>query len=313
MAFASTVEPLRAANLIHGEPLYRWTHYSPDGGAVASSSGLEVLTKPLPAAQATDFDMLVLCSGLDAETYSNRKLRRYLRQVVHRDVVIGSVSTASFLLADAGLLDGRRCTIHWDYLEAFREAYPQLDVRNELFIIDNRMFTCAGGIAAMDVMLEFIRHRQGHEFANRVAENFIYGTPRLAQDSQRMGLRNRLGVAHPAILQAAELMECAIETPLRQPDIAGRVGVSTRQLERLFDRYIGRSPTRHYIRLRLDRARKLLRHSTLSVMEIGMACGFTSASHFARAYKRQFGLVPSSDRRPALSSFDHGPAGPGRK
>ncbi len=300
MAFASTVEPLRAANLIKGKSLYRWSQYSPDGGPIASSSGLEVLTTALPAPQSADFEVLVLCSGLGAETYKNPKLRRFLRRIARRDLMIGSVSTASFLLADAGLLDGRRCTIHWDYIEAFREAYPELDIRNELFIVDNRVFTCAGGIAAMDFMLEFIRHREGYEFANCVAENFIYGTMRQAEDSQRMALRIRLGVAHRAILQAAELMEDAIETPLRQADIASRVGISTRQLERLFYRHIGCSPMQHYIRLRLDRARKLLRRSTLPVLDIGVACGFASASHFARAYKRQFGLVPSSDRGPEL-------------
>ncbi|WP_170984529.1 GlxA family transcriptional regulator [Rhodoligotrophos defluvii] len=303
MAFASLVEPLRAANLLNGVPLYRWTHLSPDGGALRSSGGLDVLTEALPPLQSADFDMFVICGGLGDETYTSLRLRDYLRQLMRRDVIIGSVSTASFILAAAGVLDGRRCTVHWDYLDAFREAYPRLDVRNELFVIDKRVFTCAGGVAAMDAILEVIRQRQGHDFANRVSENFVYGTIRQAADSQRMTLRNRLGIAHPVMLKTVEIMEAAVETPMRLPQIALEVGVSTRQLERLFYRYFGCSPAQHYIRVRLEKARKLLRHTTMPILEIGIACGFTSASHFARAYRRHFGVVPSADRRPAPVSF----------
>jgi transcriptional regulator GlxA family with amidase domain len=216
--------------------------------------------------------------------------------MMRRDVMIGSVSTASFILAEAGLLNDRRCTVHWDYLEAFKEAFPQLDAQNELFVIDGNIFTCAGGTAAMDVMLQFIRQRQGDRFASQVSDQFIYGTIRQPRDAQRMTLRNRLGVTQPPLVKAIEIMEAAIETPLRSPDIARQVGVSTRQLERLFMRYLDCTPSQHYIRLRLEKARKLLRHSTLSVLEIGVASGFTSASHFARAYRLHFSVVPSADR-----------------
>jgi transcriptional regulator GlxA family with amidase domain len=303
MAFASTVEPLRGANLISGEILYRWSHLSAEGGTVASGSGLEVLTARLPAPSEADFDMVVVCGGLGSESYSNGKLRIFLRRLITRNVIIGCVSTASFILASAGLLDGRRCTVHWDYLEAFREAYPHLDVRNELFVIDNRVFTCAGGTAAMDVMLQFIRQQQGDAFASSVSDQFIYGTIRQPREAQRMALRSRLGIAQPGVVKAIEIMEGATETPMRLPQIAGRVGVSARQLERLFHRYLGCSPTHYYIGVRLEKARKLLWHTTLSVMEIGVACGFTSASHFARAYRAHFHAVPSADRKPEIVPF----------
>jgi transcriptional regulator GlxA family with amidase domain len=308
MAFASTVEPLRGANLIQGEVLYRWSHLSPNGGMVASGGGLEVRTEPLSRSLSTDLDMVVVCGGMGSDSYRNAKLASFLRQMVRRDVIIGSVSTASFILAAAGLLDGRRCTVHWDYLEAFREAFPQLEASNELFVIDGNVFTCAGGTSAMDVMLQFIRQRQGDEFASMVSDQFIYGTIRQPRDAQRMTLRNRLGVAQPGLVRAIEIMEEAIESPQRSPKIAKRVGVSTRQLERLFRRYLGSTPTQHYIRLRLEKARKLLRHSTLSVLEIGVACGFTSASHFARAYRLHFKVVPSADRAPAVVPFPTEPA-----
>jgi len=310
MAFASTVEPLRGANLIQGDVLYRWSHLSPDGGMVASGGGLEVRTEALPKPSSTDLDMVVVCGGMGSDSYRNTKLASFLRQMVRRDVIVGSVSTASFILAAAGLLDGRRCTVHWDYLEAFHEAFPQLEASSELFVIDGNVFTCAGGTAAMDVMLQFIRQRQGDEFASMVSDQFIYGTIRQPRDAQRMTLRNRLGVAQPALVKAIEIMEEAIESPQRSPKIAKRVGVSTRQLERLFRRYLGCTPTQHYIRLRLEKARKLLRHSTLSVLEIGVACGFTSASHFARAYRSHFKFVPSADRAPEVVPFLAEPAKP---
>ena len=308
MAFASTVEPLRGANLIQGHVLYRWSHLSPEGGMVASGGGLEVRTEALPKPSGTDLDMVVVCGGMGSDSYRNAKLASFLRQIVRRDVIVGSVSTASFILAAAGLLDGRRCTVHWDYLEAFHEAFPQLEVGNELFVIDGNVFTCAGGTAAMDVMLQFIRQRQGDEFASMVSDQFIYGTIRQPRDAQRMTLRNRLGVAQPALVKAIEIMEEAIESPQRSPKIAKRAGVSTRQLERLFRRYLGCTPTQHYVRLRIKKARKLLRHSTLSVLEIGVACGFTSASHFARAYRSHFGVVPSADREPETVPFHAEPA-----
>ena len=304
MAFASLVEPLRGANLISGKVLYRWLHLSPEGGMVSSGGGLEVLTEALPNPIDEMPDMIVVCGGMSGDTYRNPKLHTFLRQVLRREVIVGSLSTASFILAAAGLLERRRCTVHWDYLEAFREAFPKIHVTNELFVIDNGVFTCAGGAAAMDVILQFIRQRQGGEFAAKVSDLFIYGSIRQPHDAQRMTLRHRLGIAQPVLVKAIEIMEDTIETPLRTPQIARKAGVSTRQLERLFTQYLQCSPTQHYSRLRLQAARKLLRHTTLSVLEVGVACGFTSASHFTRAYRRLFKTVPSADRQAERMPFD---------
>lgn len=303
MAFASTVEPLRGANLVSGKSLYRWTHLSPDGGVSRSGGGLEVITAALPTASEAEFDMVVVCGGLGCESYRNRKLEAFLRRMVRCNVLVGSVSTASFVLARAGLLDGRRCTVHWDYLESFREAFPHIEATSDLFVIDNGVFTCAGGTAAMDVMLHFIMQRHGDAFARAVSDQFIYGTMRHPTDAQRTALRLRLGIADPVVVGAVELMEGAIEAPLKLPELARMVGVSTRQLERLFRRHLGCTPAQHYIRTRLERARGLLRQTTLSVMEVGLACGFTSASHFARAYRSRFKIVPSADRRPDPAAF----------
>jgi transcriptional regulator GlxA family with amidase domain len=304
MVFAATVEPLRGANLIEGRKLYRWSLISPEGGAIMSGAGVEVATSPLPQISDTEIGMLVICGGMGTETYEDRKLTTFLRQLSRRNVIIGAVSTAPFILASAGLLDSRRCTVHWDARNVFKERFPHLNLSNDLFVIDNGVFTCAGGIGVLDVMLHFIRQRQGDRFAAFVSDLFIHGAIRQPKDAQRMALRNRLGVVQPTVVKAIEIMEHAVESPITTTHIAKKVGVSTRQLERLFHHHLGCSPIHYYVGVRLEAARRLIRQSTMPVLEIGIACGFTSASHFARIYRRHFGVTPSVDREPALESFD---------
>jgi transcriptional regulator GlxA family with amidase domain len=304
MVFAATVEPLRGANLIEGRKLYRWSLISPEGGAIMSGAGVEVATSPLPQISDIDIGMLVICGGMGTETYENRKLTTFLRQLSRRNVIIGAVSTAPFILASAGLLDSRRCTVHWDARNVFKERFPHLNLSNDLFVIDNGVFTCAGGIGVLDVMLQFIRQRQGDGFAALVSDLFIHGAIRQPKDSQRMALRNRLGIVQPTVVKAIEIMEQAVENPIKTSHIANKVGVSTRQLERLFHHHLGCSPIHYYVGVRLEAGRRLIRQSTMPVLEIGIACGFTSASHFARIYRRHFGVTPTVDREPALESFD---------
>lgn len=300
MSLSSLIEPMRGANRIAGAQFFRWRLLSPAGEPVVASNGIEVKTLPIPAHDEGS-DLVVLCGGHEDETYTDRRIREFLRHLLRRHTMIGSVSTASFMLADAGLLNGRRCTTHWDYVDALRERYPHLDVCNDIFVIDRRVFTCGGGVAAMDVMLEIIRGLKGSEFTNRVSENFVYGGVRSHDESQRMSLRARLGVPHATLIEAVGLMESHTESPLRLPALARRVGVSPRQLERLFENWLGVPPAHYYVRLRLDRARALLRYSSISVFEAAVACGFASASHFSRAYRQRFGCSPTVDRHVAFA------------
>lgn len=302
MAFASILEPLRSANLMSGRRLYAWTLYSPDGGVLESSGGLPILTEPLERLSTAepadhDPDLIVVCAGLTAEEYRSPALEACLRRAARRGKTLTAVSTASFILAHAGLLEGRRCTVHWDFLDAFIEAFPDLEVGNELFVVDGKIITCAGGTAALDLALHLIRQHHGDELANSVSDQFIHGGLRSAADGQRMDARHRFGVAHPHLLSAIRLMEDAAEQPIPVAEIAQRIGISARQLERLFERHLKCSPSRHYARLRLEKARRLLRHSSLSVTEVALACGYESASHFSTSYSGHFGLSPSNDRR----------------
>lgn len=299
MAFAATVEPLRSANLMREIELYRWIYLSPDSDDVTSSGGLAIATQPLPIDRDVPFNAIILCGGLGCERYRNRALTNFLRRAHRAGCRIGSVSTASFILARAGLLQDHRCTVHWDYLPAFIEAFPEIDVSNDLFIIDRNILTCAGGIAALDMMLQLIRQQHGPQLAALISDQFIHGGLRQARGAQRMELPQRLGTTAPQVAQAVALMESHIETPLSVAAMTERLHVSIRQLERLFHDAFALTPARYYLNLRLDAARKLLQLSSLSVLDVALASGFVSASHFAKTYRLHFGRAPKLERRQA--------------
>ena len=302
MAFAATVEPLRSANLMREAELYRWTYLSADGDSVTSSGGLPIASQNLPSDRDIPFDSIILCGGLGCERYRNRSLTNFLRRAHRARCLIGGVSTASFILARAGLLQDRRFTLHWDYLPAFREAFPELDVSSDLFVFDRNICTCAGGIAALDMMLQLIRQQHGPALAALVSDQFIHGTLRQARGDQRMDLPHRLGIAAPQVAQAVALMEAHIDAPLSMTTITDRLRISGRQLERLFRDAFALTPARYYLNLRLDAARKLLLLSTLSVLDVALASGFVSAAHFAKTYRLHFGRPPSLDRQPRAGS-----------
>jgi len=220
----------------------------------------------------------------------------WLRRLDRKGINIGALCTGSHVLARAGLLEGYRCTIHWENITGFIEEFPGIEITNELFEIDRNRFTCSGGTAALDMMLNLIGRQHGHELAAAVSEQFIHERIRDEHDHQRMALTARLGVRHPKLIQVIKLMEQHLEEPLDRAALAQRVRLSTRQLERLFGKYLGRSPARYYLELRLNRARLLLLQTNMSVIDVALACGFVSASHFSKCYRDFFGKTPRKER-----------------
>jgi len=295
LAFTAALEPLRAANHYANQEIYRWRVFTPGGGLIAASNGVAVETAPLPDAD-TPFDSLVVCGGLDAHRYSERSAIQWLRRQARQGARIGATSDGTHVLAAAGLLDGYACTIHWQCIEGLTEMYPELDIHSEIYCIDRGRFTCAGGTASLDMVLHLIEADHGHDLALQVAEQFLLERIRDDDDAQRMALRQRVGVGHPKLLEAVRHMEENLEEPLPSTDLAERVALSVRQLERLFQKYLGTTPRDHYVELRLKRAHHLLNHSSLSVTEVGLACGFVSASHFAKRYRERFHQTPQKTR-----------------
>lgn len=297
MSFAALTEPLRGANRITQREMFAWRLLSSEGGSVRSSGGTDNHTQALGTADRKwRDDMVLVCGGQEDTAFSDKRMLHYLWTARTRGGLIAAVSTASFLLAQARLLDNRRCTTHWDYLDAMREQYPNIIVENAIFVIDGRLATCAGGVAALDMMLQIIRKLEGDGLAASVAENFVYGDMRRSDATQRLNLRDRLGVPHPGLLAAVAVMEEHVETPISISAVAERAKLSLRQMERLFEQHFDVSPIRYYADFRLDRARRLLKNSTMDVTEVGLACGFTSPAHFSRAYKDRFGRAPRFDR-----------------
>lgn len=305
IAFSAAVEPLRLANRVAGRKIYTWECYSTDGEAVEASNGLSAMVQGA-IGEITSLPVLVVCSGIGAEHYRNAALFAKLRRLASHGTATGALCTGTYILARAGLLEGYRCTIHWENLDGFREEFPTLDTVSELYEIDRNRFTCSGGTAAIDMMLNFIALHLGHDIASSVADQLIHHRIRSGFEGQRMELRARLNITNAKLLEAIEEMENTLEEPMSCAQLARSVGLSPRQLERLFSKYLNRSPTRYYLGLRLDRARFLLLQTSLSILNVALACGFVSASHFSKCYREYFGWTPSDERRSSNPVGDDG-------
>jgi transcriptional regulator GlxA family with amidase domain len=295
MSYAAAIEPLRAANLLSRRELYRWRHVSVDGQAATASNGGRVLVDNKVGDEA-DFDTVMVCAGGNPTLFADAATFAWIRALARKGVRLGGISGGPWMLARAGVMQGRRCTVHWEHLPAMAEAFPTLDLRRTLYEVDGDRLTCAGGIAALDMMVELIEHDHGHTLAAAVAEWYLRTELRSGSAAQRMPARERFGVSNEKLLRALAYMEARLEEPASKAMVSAAAGLSGRQLERLFAQHLGATPTEYYLRMRLDRARGLLRQTTLSVLETGIACGFVSSSHFSRAYRARFGKPPKAER-----------------
>ncbi|HEV2677421.1 MAG TPA: GlxA family transcriptional regulator [Aliidongia sp.] len=301
MSYASAVEPLRAANLLTGRTLYTWRHVAATGRTIRASNGVDIVADSR-IGDAIELDALFVCAGGNPALFREPPTLAWLRSLARDGVMVAGMSGGSYILARAGLLDGHRCTIHWEHIPALEEEFPRLEIRRTLFEIDRGRVTCAGGIASLDMMLALIERDHGPDLAAEISEWFLRTQPRLGSGSQRMTLRERHGVSNGKLLKALALMERRLEEPMPCAAIATDAGVSPRQLERLFADHLHTTPQAHYLAIRLDRAQSLLRQTPMAVAEIAVACGFVSTSHFSRAYRRRFARSPREDRHGAQSA-----------
>lgn len=295
LPYASVIEPLRAANRLSGRTLYRWSHISINEEPAVASNGLRVQAE-FRIGTDTHFDYVFVCAGGNPALFRDLATFGWLRQLARRGVKIGGVSGGPYILARANLLTGYRFTIHWEHAPALVEEYPELDLRRSLYEIDRDRLTSAGGAAPLDMMHALIAREHGSALAMSISDGLLQTHVREGTGPQRMTLRERLGVAHAPLLRAVSRMEQTLETPVSRQELARIAKVSLRHLERLFRHQLGCSLGEYYLALRLERARKLVRQTSLSVLEIALACGFTSASHFSRTYRARFGQAPRTER-----------------
>lgn len=302
IAFATALEPLRSANRMLGYEAYRWRLASMDGRPVNASNGVECAVNTSVEDERRKLagperpSMVVVCSGINVEQYSNKSAFAWLREEYNRGVAIGGLCTGAHVLAAAGLLSNKRCAIHWENLPGFSEAFPKANVFADLFEVDQNIYTCAGGTAALDMMLKLIGDDFDEHLVNRVCEQVLTDRVRSPTDRQRLPLRARLGVQNSKVLSIIEIMEGHLAEPLSLIEIADKVDLSRRQIERLFRTEMGRSPARYYLEIRLDRARHLLIQSSMPVVEVAVACGFVSASHFSKCYRELYDRSPQQER-----------------
>lgn len=296
-ATTAFIDPFRAANYLEGISRFRWVVASSAGGACLASNGLSIETKKIEAIAGNPFDIVVVSASWTPETAKTSQLMGALRKWARAGSIMGSLDTGAFILADAGLLRGKRATVHYEHIDSFKELHPDIEVSEDIFVHDGQRFSCSGGMASVDMALHIIRASAGDALANAAARYIFHPTLRPSGTSQNpAGLEPLGSIAPESVKQAISVMEQHLENALTIPEIAAKVKISHRQLDRLFLRYAGKSPAIYYRDIRLDRARSLVTQTDMLMSEIAIASGFSTQVHFSRAYKERFGIPPRTDR-----------------
>ena len=291
------LDPFRASNYLDGSILFRWDLASAAGGEVIASNGIGVRTKALREVRSQPQDIVIVSSSWAPESYNSAPLHSALLRWARAGATLGAIDTGAFILAEAGLLEGRRATTHYEHIESLKELYVDTETSEDLFVYDGNRITCCGGIAATDFALHIIRSMHGDSLANAAARYLFHQSLRPQGTSQNPSSIEPLGSTAPSVLkQAIKLMEDNLEDALSIPQICKRIRLSQRQLDRLFALFVRKSPVLYYRDIRLDRARSLVTQTDMRLSEIAVASGFSSQAHFSRAYRERFGLAPRSDR-----------------
>lgn len=292
IAFSCAVEPLRIANLVSGRDLYRWSYVSENGETATCSNGSVTLVHH-GYGDIPKCDRLFTLSGIHVQDKIAPDLLSVLRRERARGTRLGALCSGAYVLARAGFLAGVQTAIHWEFHDGFMEEFPEVNLVRNVFVADEKIITASGGTATADLMLHLIEREHGRDLAVAVADQMVYNAVREATAGQRVSLQSRHGMRNPHLAKAIQMMNDTLDCPVSPADIADEIGISTRQLERLFGKYLNCSPKKYYVEMRLERARNLLIQTDKPITEISLACGFESPGHFARVYRSAFGITPS--------------------
>lgn len=291
LAFTSAIEPMRMANQLTGQVLFRWQVYSESGLPIACSNGVQVVADgPLSAAQPDGY--VLICSGVEPEMHTSATVADWVRGQWRRGRTVGGLCTGAYSLARAGILKGRRFTLHWENISGFIESYPEIEPARQVFCIDDRIVTCAGGVAAADLMLQLINDRYGATLSQEVMNMALLTKRRGAADLQTTSMAARLGTRNDKLLKAVAFLEERLEEEFDLDACADHLGISRRQIERLFSRYLGVTPVRYMNDLRLQHGRVLLAETDMSVTDVAVACGYASTSHFSKSFRKKYDVSP---------------------
>ncbi|MDQ1901537.1 GlxA family transcriptional regulator [Paracoccus sp. WLY502] len=298
LPFAAALDALRLANKMACARLYDWRLIGAEGGFATCSNGSQIR---LDGGFGDDIalgrdDAVIVCGGDAITAQATRPVLAWLRRQARAGVTLGAVCTGAHVLAKAGLLDGRCATIHWENHDSFTETFPEVRLHRQVFVDDGARLTAGGGTSSIDMMLHVIGRAQGADLASQIADQMLHTTIRTGRDHQRLSIATRIGIRHPRLAAVVARIEANLENPVSPSQLAADAGMSTRQLERLFMRYMNRSPKRYYLEARLTRARQLLLNTDLPLIEIAIACGFSSSSHFSKCYRERYGTSPYRER-----------------
>ncbi|WP_312527227.1 GlxA family transcriptional regulator [Paracoccus sp. (in: a-proteobacteria)] len=291
LAFTAAIEPLRVANQLTGQILFTWHVFSEGGRAVSCSNGVPVMTDgPLPEASLPGY--VLICGGTEPEHNCSAGLTNWLRKQWRLGRTVGGLCTGAYALARAGILGGKRFTLHWENLTSFAERYPDLTPERRIFCVDERIVTCAGGVAAADLSLKLIHDFYGPALSQAVMDMCLLGQQRGGEDEQLVSLAARLGTRNDKLVRAAAFLERHLDLDLNLDACAEHIGVSRRQLERLFQQYLGQTPLQYLNGLRLQHARALLAETNMGVIDVAVACGYGSSAHFSKIFRKEYGVSP---------------------
>ncbi len=295
LAFSCALEPLRIANLVSGQELYRWSLASVDAVSAKCSNGSVTLVdrglEPM-----SRVDRLFVISGIHVQAATTPVVLNFLRRERAAGTPLGAICSGAYVLAKAGFLAGIQTAVHWEYHDLFAEEFPAVDLVRNVFVASQRYFTASGGTAAADLMLHLIAQQHGADLSTAVADQMVYNAVREGTAAQRVSLQSRRGMRNEHLARAIAILEAHMDEALAPSDLADMLGISTRQMERLFGKFLNTSPKRYITEMRLHRARNLIVQTEQSITEIAMACGFNSTSHFSKVFRGHYGVSPVSHR-----------------
>ncbi len=295
IALGAAVDPLRLANTALGRTVFEYVTLGVQDEPIMSSDGIRVLPDRTILDTVT-FDTVFVVGPNPIPQRGYAEVSRWLRKQAAQGVTLGGIDTGSYYLAKAGLLSGYRCTIHWEDRETFIEEFPDLIVTNRLFEIDRDRYSCSGGVSPLDLMTFVLRRPPGSRALAEQVSGLLVSQQRSPDENQALPMRYRYAGMPDMLLEALEMMENNIEEPLTPSEIADYLKVSRRQLERQFQIHTNTSPSRKYLEIRLERARLSVLRTQRSIDEIGLTCGFSSATHFITRYREAYGTTPQAER-----------------
>lgn len=308
IAFASAVEVLRMTNYLSQKELYSWHIYQEED--TCASNGLHI-GATADKSELFECDMVFVCAGIHVQAATTSTIKALLQQLASQGISLGGLCNGSIALALAKLMDGYHSAVHWESLPAAKEAFSRVNFNEQLYVIDQDRYTCSGGTASMDMMLQLIRLKHGKALATAVSQQFVMDRIRDASTTQYTTPTDAIGPGYDYVQTAIELMQANLDEVLSMQEIANLIPLSLRQMERLFKRYCYVSPAQYYLRLRLQRAKELLAQTSMSIMQVTVACGFSTSSHFSKAYRQYYGYSPRDQRKPSDPALQYKIAGSG--